>query len=162
MLNFCLSIWMYLCVFYCLSIFATNTLFSYLCVRTEFISIIIMTKRKLLLLLILAIMPLSSICVYADPSDIDLQVGYDDPLDEGGIHRSPIAIPCIGIEGYTLTFFTPCDGCLLQLLSEDNEVVYSTIIPSNATTLVLPSYLSGTYEIQIIQDNICFWGDIEL
>lgn len=124
---------------------------------------IIMTKKRILLFsLMMVMLPLSSIHVYADQTDIDLQVGYDDPNEGIPEQRSPILLPHIGIEGYTLTFFTPCDRCLLQLLSEDNEVVYSTIIPSNAITLVLPSYLSGTYEIQIIQGNICFWGYIEL
>ena len=44
-----------------------------------------MTKKKFLLFsLMMVMLPLSSNHVFADPTDIDLQVGYDDPLDEGG------------------------------------------------------------------------------
>lgn len=44
-----------------------------------------MTKKKFLLFsLMMVMLPLSSIHVFADQTDIDLQVGYDDPLDEGG------------------------------------------------------------------------------
>lgn len=35
-------------------------------------------------------------------------------------------------------------------------------IPTGTTNLVLPSYLFGEFEIQIIQGNIYFWGYIEL
>ena len=45
---------------------------------------------------------------------------------------------------------------------KNDKVVYSTVIPTNTTNLVIPSTLSGEYEIQIIQGNICFYGYIEL
>ena len=45
---------------------------------------------------------------------------------------------------------------------KNDNVVYSAVIPTNTTSLVLPSCLSGEYEIQIIQGNICFYGYIEL
>ena len=44
----------------------------------------------------------------------------------------------------------------------NNNVVYSTVIPINTANLVIPSTLSGEYEIQIIQGNICFYGFIYL
>lgn len=45
---------------------------------------------------------------------------------------------------------------------KNDNVVYSTVIPINTTNLVIPSTLSGEYEIQIIQGNTCFDGYIEL
>ena len=111
----------------------------------------------------MALLPLTSLHVSADPGDIILQVGYVDPnnpLDPDP--KSPILIPHVGIDDYTLTFYTPCDFCVLRLLDEDDNLVYTTIIPVGATTLVLPSYLSGNYEIQIIRGNFCFYGYIIL
>lgn len=121
-------------------------------------------KRHLLFLMIMALLPLSSVSVNAEnPDDIELEAGYDDPnypLDPD--HRTPILIPHVGIDGYTLTFYTPCDGYTLRLIDENDTVVYTTVIPIGATTLVLPSYLSGEYKIEIIQRIYCFWGYIEL
>lgn len=121
-------------------------------------------KRFLLLMMIMAILPLSSMNVYADnPDDIDLEVGYNDPNDPLNPYpKTPILIPHVGIDSYTLYFYTPCDGCVLRLSDENDNVVHSTVISTGATSLVLPSYLSGDYKIEIIQGNYCFWGYIEL
>lgn len=118
-------------------------------------------KRLFILLLTLALLPLSNLCVMAQP--IDFSVGYEDPTDPMGDYpRSPILVPEVDIDGCTLTFYTPCDGCVLRLIDENDIVVYSTVIPTGATSLVLPSYLSGEYQIQIIQGNLCFYGNIYL
>lgn len=120
-------------------------------------------KRFLLLALIMTLLPLSGISVYADPTDVDLETDIYDPENgEPPMPRTPILIPHLGIDGYTLYFYTPCDGCVLRLSDESDNVVYSTVISTGATTLVLPSYLSGDYKIEIIQGFYCFWGYIEL
>ena len=121
-------------------------------------------KKSLMMMLMMAFLLLTSISVSAkQPTDINLEAGYVDPEDEGGDpHRSPILIPEVGIDNYTLTFYTPCDGCTLRLLDENDNIAFVTMIPVGSTTLVLPSYLSGTYQIQIISGNICFKGYINL
>lgn len=95
--------------------------------------------------------------------EIDLEVGIFDPT---GSHepyeKGPVLVPSVSIEDYTLYFITPCDGCTLRLLDENDVVVYSTVIPTGTTSLVLPSYLSGEYEIQIVQGFYYFWGYIYL
>ena len=122
-----------------------------------------MTKKSIIISLLTAMLSLSSVSVFADPEVIDLDMGYIDPsFGDEGLHKSPITIPEISLENYTLYFYTPCDGCTLRLLDANDNVVYSTVIATGATSLVLPSYLSGEYEIQIIQGNICFYGYIIL
>lgn len=111
----------------------------------------------------MAMLPLSSISMYADSTDVDLEVGYDDPNSTSNESpKTPILIPHVGIDGYTLYFYTPCDGCILRLSDENDNVVYSTVIPTGTSSLVLPSYLSGDYKIEIIQGFYCFWGYIDL
>ena len=89
--------------------------------------------------------------------------GYVDPTSPlNGNHKSPVLAPTVYIDGYELTFDTPCDGCTLQLVDEDNDVVYSILIPVGTTTLYLPSYLEGTFELQIICGEWLFYGEIEL
>lgn len=120
-----------------------------------------MKKKCLFLVLLLALLPLSNLYVMAQP--IDFGVGYEDPQNpEDDYPRSPILIPNVDIDGYTLTFYTPCDGCVLRLIDENDVVAYSTVIPTGATSLVLPSYLSGDYEIQIVRGVFCFYGYINL
>lgn len=120
-------------------------------------------KRPFLFALMMAQLPLSSMRVSAEnPDDIELQAGYVDPDLGDGETRAPILIPHVGIDGNTLLFYTPCDGCTLRLLDESSNVVYTIVIPVGATTHVLPSYLSGEYKIEIIQGIYCFWGYIEL
>lgn len=119
-----------------------------------------MKKRILLLLLMMALWPLSNVRMMAQT--ITFNVGYVDPSINQDYPRSPILTPEVEIDGFTLTFYTPCDGCTLRLLDENDTVVYSTVIPTGTTSLVLPSYLSGEFEIQILQGTLCFWGYIYL
>lgn len=121
-------------------------------------------KRLLLFALMMTLLPLSSMRVSAEnPDDIELQAGYVDPdQNHDDENRVPIFIPHVGIDGYNLVFYTPCDGSTLRLLDENDNVVYSTVIPVGTSTLVLPSYLSGNYRIEIIRGAFCFWGYVEL
>ena len=123
-----------------------------------------MKKTKLLFMtLIMVMLPLSNVRVSAQPEDVPLEVGYEDPSEnQDNPHKSPVLIPEVSIEDYTLYFNTPCDGYVLRLVDEFDNVVYSTVIPVGATSLVLPSYLSGTYELQIITGFYCFYGLITL
>lgn len=116
-------------------------------------------KRLIILLLMVAMLPLSSVSVMA--RTINFNVGYEDPQNLQDDDKRTL-VPEVNLEDYTLTFYTPCDGCVLRLIDENDVVVYSTVIPTGATSIVLPSYLSGDYEIQIIQGNIYFYGYINL
>ena len=120
-----------------------------------------MTKKSIIISLLAAMLSLCNVSAYAAPEGVDLQYVDPDNGDEG-FHKSPITIPDISLENHTLYFYTPCDGCTLRLLDENENVVFSTVITTGATSLVLPSTLSGEYEIQIIQGNICFYGYIDL
>ncbi len=123
-----------------------------------------MKKTKLLFMtLIMVMLPLSNARVSAEPEDVPLETGIVDPSNnQDNPHKTPTIIPKVSIEDYTLYFNTPCDGYVLRLVDEFDNVVYSTVIPVGATSLVLPSYLSGTYELQIITGIYCFYGDITL
>ena len=107
-------------------------------------------------------LPLSGVQVSAASTPIPLTGGYVDPTAGHDYPRTIIGVPIIEIEDNTLFFMTPCDGNVLRLLDEGGAVVYTTVVPNNATSLVLPSYLSGKYEIQIIQGDVYFWGYISL
>lgn len=116
-----------------------------------------MKKKRLFLVMMLTMFMLSLSNAYA----ARVPLTYDDPTsNQGDPHRSPVQVPEVDLSGYTLTFFDSCMGCTLRIVNAEDEVEYTTIITSD--TLVLPSTLVGQYELQIIRDNLCFYGDIEL
>lgn len=95
--------------------------------------------------------------------EIDLEEEIVDPTEEyEPYQKGPVLVPSVSLDDHTLYFITPCDGCTLRLLDENDVVVYSTVIPTGTTSLMLPSYLSGEFEIQIIQGFYYFWGYIYL
>ena len=103
-----------------------------------------------------------------EPEQIDLQVSIIDPtLPNNGPHKAPprmpsVQVPVVFLDGNTLYFDTPCSGLTLQLVDEDDSVVYSVAIPAGTTEWELPSTFEGWYELQIIQGRFCFHGWIEL
>lgn len=120
-------------------------------------------KRFIVIVAMLALLSISGLQVNASVREVQLQVRIDDPSDDQPAGpRTPILIPEVGIEDYTLYFDTPCDGCILRVVNEVGVVEFTTVIPNDADELVLPSFLSGDYELQIIQGNYCFYGDISL
>lgn len=106
---------------------------------------------------------LSVFALNANAGNVELNVTWDDPTNIGyPIPKSPVLVPEVSLEDHTLYFFTPCDGCTLNIVDENDDVVYTLVIPSGTTSLALPSDLSGEYELQIIRGNYCFWGTITL
>lgn len=98
-----------------------------------------------------------------DSEPVTLQVSDIDPTSQhGGLHKTPVQVPTVSLDGHTLYFFTPCDGCTLNLVDENDVVVYTIVIPEGTTSLVLPATLSGNFELQIIRGSYCFWGEIIL
>ena len=103
-----------------------------------------------------------------EPEQIDLQVSIIDPtLPNNGPHKAPprvpsVQVPVVFLDGKTLYFDTPCDDCTIQLLDEDEEVVYAVVLPYGTTEWELPDGLLGEYKLQIIRGRYCFHGWIEL
>lgn len=120
-------------------------------------------KKLIICFSLLLMVSFSYACVQSVSSHLYLQVRIVDPtVHDEPIGRGPVDIPSLGLEGYNLLFYTSCDGCALHLLAGNGDVEYSIVIPSETTSIVLPSYLSGEYEVQIIRGQYCFYGNVEL
>ena len=87
--------------------------------------------------------------------DDNKPIGHDTP-------RTPIEPPLVYIEDYTLTFAIGHPDYVLIIKDEDGVVVYNTTVFSAQTEVILPSTLSGDYEIQLVMGNWLFTGWIEL
>ena len=81
--------------------------------------------------------------------------------DDGGDPRSPILVPVLYIDGYTLTASDNTLGSTIRLLDEYGVVVFSTYVNIEGE-IDLPTTLSGTYTIRVIRDGITFEGSIGL
>lgn len=95
---------------------------------------------------------------------VQLSVGIDiDHMPIGnGNTRSPIEVPVVYIEDYSLSFVADHPEYILNIKDEDGEVVYSTIVTSAETLVTLPSSLAGEYVIELRMGNWLFTGWINL
>ena len=76
--------------------------------------------------------------------------------------KSPIQPPVVYIDDYTLTFSADHPEYVLTIKNEESEVVYTTVVSSAETQVLLPTTLSGEYQIELAMGNWLFTGWIEL
>ena len=81
--------------------------------------------------------------------------------EQGNKHKTPAAPIYVDQEGLTLTFDASCIGCLITLIDEDENIVYTAVVDENGI-VTLPDNLSGTFELQLERGSITFVGEIEL
>ena len=116
--------------------------------------------KKLLLMIVGAFMLSTSLWAR---EVVPFTVYYDDDKPLGHGHgRGPIEVPLVYIEDNTLTFTVGHPDYVLTIKDEDGAVAYSTVVYSTQTQVVLPSSLSGDYEILLIMGNWLFTGWINL
>ena len=85
----------------------------------------------------------------------------EQPLGPG-YPKTPITAPKVYIEDYTLLFEVGHPEYVLYIKDEDDNVVYSTVVSSTQTQVVLPSTLSGDYQIELVMGYWHFTGWINL
>ena len=120
---------------------------------------------------ILAFLLLVGGAVFAQaPSDVTqltFQVGFTNPTGSSGERpRSPINPPSASLDDHTLYINSEHPAYTLYLVDttgEEPDVVYQVYVPANVNAVVLPSTLSGTYELQLYDGgDYYFYSDIEL
>lgn len=97
-------------------------------------------------------------------SRIPLYPRQDDPVKTGsGPHRMPLRPLTVELEDYTLTFGDGFEHVVtLELLDEDENLVYTNDLYPGQTTLLFPESLSGEYVIRLTFGSMCYIGAIEL
>lgn len=157
-----------------LSIFGRQLFWRPYCFSTNFVvSLTLKTKIRMKKLVILCLAIVASVSfafgngifnplvfnirpLPPKPGDIIIPIG-GNPRP-----KSPVQAPDVYLEENILTFDEAIEGCTIQLVDEEEDIVFSDFIDENQTSLTLPSYLSGTYELQIITDSYIFYCEIEL
>ena len=116
--------------------------------------------KKLLLMIVSAFMLSTSLFA---KEVVPFTVHYEDDKPIGhGNGRSPMRPPVVYIEDYTLSFVVDHPDYTLTIKDEDGVLVYTTTVFSAQTEVVLPSALSGNYEISLVMGNWLFTGWINL
>lgn len=100
-------------------------------------------------------------------TELTFQVGISDPTKSLGERpRNPINPPSASLDDHTLYINSEHPAYTLYLVdttSEEPDVVYQVYVPANVNVVVLPSTLSGTYELQLYEGgDYYFYSDIEL
>ncbi len=120
-------------------------------------------KRIIICFVSLLVMSLTCQAQHVVGSRIHLEVRYFDPsMTSNQDPRGPIDPPLVYLEDYTLTFEVDHPEYVLYIKDEDDAVVYSTVVSTTVTEVVLPSYLSGDYEIDLVMGDWMFTGWINL
>ena len=87
-------------------------------------------------------------------------------IDESSAsHTGSLAPPrpwYITQDDYVLTLPAFEDDFTLELRDEDDTVVYSTFVPAGTTQVVLPSTLSGDFELRLVADTYYYRGLLTL
>ena len=86
----------------------------------------------------------------------------DEQPGGNGQPKTPVLAPKVYIDDYTLLFEVDHPEYVLYIKDEDDNVVFSTVVYSAQTQVVLPSTLSGNYQIELVVGNWLFKGWINL
>ena len=113
-------------------------------------------KKHLIILLAL----LAATTINAEPELVPVRPVPTTP-NNGDNPRSPIVVPVFYLDGYTLTASDNTIGSTVELLDEDDNVVFSTYVYIEGD-IQLPTTLAGTYTIEVTRAGQTFIGEIEL
>jgi hypothetical protein len=98
-----------------------------------------------------------------------LWAGHQIPMqiiNEGSSHSGVTYVPprpwYITQDDYVLTMPAFEDDYILELRDENDVVVYTDYVPAGTTQIVLPSTLSGDFELRLVGDTYYYRGYIVL
>lgn len=116
--------------------------------------------RKFCYLLLIAL-SLSTSAAAWDIIPLAVEIIEGMPVGNGHA-KVPMRPPVVYLENHTLAFVADHPEYILNIKDEDGIVVYSTVVYSTQTQVVLPSTLSGNYEIELVMGYWVFTGWINL
>ena len=92
---------------------------------------------------------------------VDVNVNIFDPVGTPPLPRTPMLLPTVYIDGFTLSFEDLWGEYELQIL-QGGTVVYMTMVYPGMTYVNLPTTLSGAYEFRLVADTYYYYGFIDL
>ena len=124
-----------------------------------------MKKQVLKCMIVLTVLfLLGGLDTFSEPQQISLEVYRVNPVPStGGPHKKPVDIPLIWQDGYQIGFPSEHAEYTIELVQE-GTVVYSTLVSESTSSIMLPSWLEGEYELHLIpaDSSYYFFGYISL
>lgn len=121
-------------------------------------TILSVMKKVMMVTLLLTCESLAS---FGSPVQITMQIIKDDAAGSGPTY-APARPWYITQDDYTLTMPAFEDDFTLELRDENDVVVYTAYVPAGTTMIVLPSTLSGDFELRLVGDTYYYIGYITL
>lgn len=95
------------------------------------------------------------------PQNIPMQIIRTGDMGNSGTYAPPRPWYIVQ-DDYVFTLPALADDYTFEFRDEDDEVVYTTYLPSGTTQVILPSTLSGSFEIRLVGDTYYYRGYIML
>ena len=96
-----------------------------------------------------------------EPRDIPLSIINESEESEGNT-KSPTLPLIISQDDNILTLPATSVDYTLELRDENGTLVYSSYVPAGTTQIILPTTLSGNFEIRLVADTYYYIGYISL
>ena len=96
-----------------------------------------------------------------NPQNIPLQIINGSAAGNQST-KAPLRPLVITQDDYILTFPAQGNDHMLVFRDDTGTVVYTTFVPAGSTQIVLPSTLSGDFEIRLVADAYYYIGFIVL
>lgn len=102
----------------------------------------------------------------SNPDSIPIVVHPIDPIGTGDpIFHAPMLAPTVFLCGHTLYIYAYAEKQVSVYpvdYDDETDPLYTTYVPENTNSCVLPSWLEGVYAIEIEINGHTFVGEIEL
>lgn len=121
-------------------------------------TILSVMKKVMMVTLLLTCGSLAS---FGSPVQISMHI-INPTGPQGGNTLAPARPWYITQDDYTLTMPAFEDDFTLELRDENDVVVYTAYVPAGTTMIVLPSTLSGDFELRLVGDTYYYIGYITL
>ena len=126
-----------------------------------------MKKLKLLRLLFVAIILMSShIYIQAEEYDVVLSATAEKvkPIPNTGNKRTTFFAPpvILHIDGHRFSWGSQFSFCGIELLTEDEAVVFSQPLSGMESSVSIPETLSGTFTIVMYLGDMVYMGEITI
>ena len=117
-------------------------------------------KKILLLLFCFVLIHEGAKASEKEQISLNIEVGIiDDKPVSPGHSKTVVHMPRIYQDGYKFILSNSHPEYIINIV-QDDEIVYSSVIPAGVTEFELPSYINGECIIQYIKGRFCFLGNI--
>ena len=98
---------------------------------------------------------------YAQKESVPLNY-HPNGSTHGGSGKAPARPWLVDLEDNVITISATPSDYTLNLYDEDGEIVYSVFVPAGTTQVILPTTLSGFFELRFETDTYYYYGIIYL